>query len=330
MRTLRALPAIALLAAGCAGAPARPPAAADVVWPPAPAPARVKLVEILPSPPAPPSRWRRVLDAIVGIERAPAAPPLQRPFDVAVAPGGAVLVADPDLGEVLRLRGADAAPVACRDRPWVSPMALAIAPDGALLVADAGAAEIVRVAADGSCTAFGGGVLDRPTGVAADAQRVFVADPPRHAVVIFSREAVHPVGRRGDAEGEFDFPSAAALAPDGTLLVVDALNFRIARLSPAGAWIGAFGEAGDEGSAFARPKGVAVDREGRIYVSDAQRDLVLVFRGDGSFEYAIGGTGDAPGLFTHPAGLAIANGRLYVADSQNRRVQVFEILGERS
>jgi DNA-binding beta-propeller fold protein YncE len=177
---------------------------------------------------------------------------------------------------------------------------------------------------------LGAGELERPTGVAVDGARVWVADPPRHEVVVLAPEGATHVGARGEGEGQFTFPSAVAVAPDRTVLVVDALNFRIVRLSPSGGWLAAFGTAGDEAGELARPKGIAVDAAGRVYVSDAQRDLVLVYGSDGTFDYAIGGTGTSPGQFAHPAGLAIAGARLYVADSQNRRIQVFEIIGERS
>ncbi len=328
LRRSGALLAFALVAA-CATPGPRPASVPAVTWPAPPAPPRVRLVAVLPAP-AEPSRFRRILDSIAGIDRdAEERQLLQRPFGVAVAPGAVVIVADPEAG-VLRLDGDGARPIACRDREWDAPMAVAIGPGGAVLVADAGAGEIVRVAPDGECTALGTGDLERPTGVAADAERVFVADPPRHEVVVLSQAGLARLGGPGAGAGQFDFPTAVALAPDGTVLVVDALNFRVARLAPTGEWVAAFGEAGDEGGAFERPKGIAVDSAGRVYVSDAQRDLVLVFRLDGTFEYSIGGTGSAPGLFTHPAGLAIAGGRLYVADSHNHRIQVFEILGERS
>jgi DNA-binding beta-propeller fold protein YncE len=290
----------------------------------------VRLVAVLPAPPQP-SRWRHVLDAIVGEERADdREPELQRPFGVAATARGDVLVADPELG-VFRLTAAGRrTPVTCGGREWGAPMAVALAPDGALLVCDGGTAEVVRVAPDGACTSVAAGALERPTGVAADAERVYVADPPRHEVVVVSASGAGRLGGRGEGEGRFDFPTAVAVAPDGTVLVVDALNFRVVRLSPGGAWLAAFGAPGDEGGDLARPKGVAVDGGGRVYVSDAQRDLVLVFTREGAFDYAIGGTGTSPGWFTHPAGLAVAGGRLYVADSHNHRIQVFEILGERS
>jgi sugar lactone lactonase YvrE len=134
-------------------------------------------------------------------------------------------------------------------------------------------------------------------------------------------------GGEGEGDGQLHFPTAIARSKDGTLLVVDALNFRIARFTTDGRWLGAFGAPGDVDGALARPKGIAVDDAGRIYVSDAQRDALLVFSADGTFDTVLGAGGAAPGQVTMPAGLAVAGRMLYLADSLNQRVQVFEIPG---
>lgn len=272
-----------------------------------------------------------MLEAIAGVERQPLpGGPLARPFGVAAGPDGSFVVADPDGPAVLRVRGGRAEPVDCRGRAWSAPMAVAALGD-ALLVADGGAGEVVRVAADGSCRALGSGQLERPTGVAAGPDRVYVADPPRHEVVELSPsgEVLARWGTLGDRDGQLHFPTAIAAAPSGELLVVDALNFRVVRYAPGGRRLGAFGARGETGGAFARPKGIAADGAGRIYVSDAQRDLVLVFSGTGEFEAALGASGSGPGELLLPAGVAVSGDRLLVADSHNHRVQVFEILGDR-
>jgi hypothetical protein len=337
----RTLPAAALaIVTGLACAHPRAPAApaAEILWPEPPGAPRARLARVFPDAARPKAKqgwWRRAFGALVGLDAADADAelPLVRPFGVASRAAGELLVADPDAPSVSRVTaagGIDA--LSCRGEPWVAPMALAVAEDGALWVADAGAGEVVRRAADGSCSRLGRGVLERPTGVAVAAERVFVADPPRHEVVVFATRtgAVSRIGGRGEADGELSFPSALALDRDGNLLVVDALNFRIARFSPDGRWLGSFGAPGTDGSGFARPKAVAAASDGRIFVTDAQRDLVLVFLPDGSFDYAIGASGSAAGRFTHPAGISVRDGRVSVADSHNHRVQVFELLGDRS
>jgi sugar lactone lactonase YvrE len=329
---------VLLAAAGvgaCAHAPAAPTPPAEVIWPAPPDRPRVRLAAEFPDPSAPPprrSRFRAFIDFVAGVSRADraAAGRLARPFGVAALPDGSFLVADPDLPAVLRVDGrGTAAPIACAGREWDSPMAVASAADGAVLVADGGSGQIVRVSADGKCGGLGAGLLERPTGIAAAPDRIFVVDPPRHQVVVLSPEGRELArwGSLGDGDGQLHFPTAIARAPDGTLLVVDALNFRIARFASDGAWLGAFGAAGDAGAAFARPKGIAVDAAGTIYVSDAQRDVVLVFGADGSFECALGAAGSERGRLALPAGVAVGTGRLYVADSHNHRVQVFDMMG---
>ncbi len=325
---------LASVACAHAPAPARPPP--EVAWPQPPAAPRLRLVAVVPSPDAPPPRrsfWRRVADALVGSDpREREERQLVRPFGVAVAADGTLFVADPDLPGVLRVDAEGGVePVACRARGWGAPMAVTIGPGGELWVADGGAAEIVVVPPDGRCRAIGGGILERPTGLAFSAGRLVVADPPRHQLVVLSPagELLARWGTEGEGDDQLHFPTAVTAA-DGGVLVVDALNFRIVRVSPEGRAVPAFGVPGDSGGAFARPKGVAVDGEGRVYVADAQRDLVLVFDARGTFEYAAGASGSAPGSFQHPAGLAVVRDRLYVADSHNARIQVFQILGGRS
>jgi DNA-binding beta-propeller fold protein YncE len=326
---------LALLAAcaACAHAPARAPLP-EAVWPEAPAAPRARLAALFPDPAAPPPRrgfWRALVDVVAGVDRDArrAREGLARPFGVAALSDGAVVVADPDGPAVLRFQAGRVSPVACRGREWAAPMAVAASPDGALYVADGGSAEVVRVGADGTCRALGTGALERPSGVALSGGRLFVADPPRHQVVVLSLEGAVLArwGARGTGDGELHFPTAVAATPGGEVLVVDALNFRVARFAADGAWRGAFGAPGTAGGDFERPKGVAVGQSGRVYVSDAQRDAVLVFGADGTFEYALGAPGAEPGRLTMPAGLALVGGLLYVADSHNQRVQVFELLG---
>jgi DNA-binding beta-propeller fold protein YncE len=321
-------------ASACAHAQPRPPPA-EVVWPEAPAAPRVRLAAEYPDPDAPPPKrswWRVVLDAVAGVsdEDRRREGQLARPFGVAVLANGDVIVADPDAPGVVRYRpDRTVAQVGCRELDWAAPMAVAAAPDGALWVADGAAGVLVRVAPDGACRALGAGILERPTGLALDGDRIVVADPPRHQVVVLSLDGreLGRWGTLGEGDGELHFPSAVARAHDGSFLVVDALNFRVARFGPDGTWRDAFGFAGDGGAAFSRPKGIAVDEAGRLYVTDAQRDAVLVFAADGTFDVALGATGRDRGRLSLPAGVAVKGGRIFVADSHNHRVQVFELLG---
>jgi len=107
--------------------------------------------------------------------------------------------------------------------------------------------------------------------------------------------------------------------------------------------VGAWGENGTEAGQFNFPRGIAVGPDGNIYVVDSDNHRVQVFDPDGIFLREWGGQcnlsteqvcadldGDGPmspgdGQFQEPWGIAVAeDGRVYVADTWNHRVQVFD------
>ncbi|BDG07408.1 6-bladed beta-propeller [Anaeromyxobacter paludicola] len=319
--------ALALLS-GCAHAAARPiPEAPRPAWPAPPAAARLRWEGwVATRPLREPSWWERVLGAVTGTEPGGAAPVLRRPFGLA-AEGDTLLVADPDGPSVLSVnwQSGTSSEIPCPSHPWEAPIAVAQDASGNRYVADGPA--VFRITPEGECRKLPV-ALQRPTGLAVAASRLYVADPPAHAVVVLSLEGreLFRFGRRGEGEGEFNFPTGIAAQPGGTLAVVDALNFRIVRVTLEGSWLGSFGEAGDEEGQFGRPKGVAADGRGNLYVSDAQWDVVLVFDREGRFQYAAGEEGDGPGELRFPAGLAVSGDRLFVADALNRRLQQFQIV----
>jgi hypothetical protein len=330
-----ALAALLSLGPACGHAPPSPARSeAAPVWPAAPAVPRLRLlaelqVGAVARPPT--SWWRGALDWLAGVEGEPGDEGLARPFDVAFAADGSMLVADPDGPRVVRFAasGRFLAELTCAGRPWGAPVSVATDGD-AVYVSDPGAAAVVRWSAAG-CRELGAGALERPSGLAVSAEHLLVTDPPAHQVVVLRRDGTVAArwGERGAGDGQLHFPTDVAVGADGTAWVVDAFNFRVAHLASDGRWLGAFGAPGEEAGGFLRPKGIAAGPGGDLYVTDAQRDLVLVYGSDGAFQLAVGSPGAAPGQLSHPAGLAATRDRLAVADSLNRRIQIFEVLGER-
>jgi phage tail-like protein len=90
------------------------------------------------------------------------------------------------------------------------------------------------------------------------------------------------------------------------------------------------GAAGTFGG-FTNPIRLAIDRLDRIYILDAADCLIRRFDPcAGSFETlpCVGGKGGAPRQFRNPNGLAIsARNDIYIADTGNRRIQIFSIKG---
>ena len=176
----------------------------------------------------------------------------------------------------------------------------------------------------------------RPSGVTTDFQgNVFVVDTGNHRVLHFDRHGRYVIdfGGYGWDVGELSSPTDATAREGFRLFVADEGNdriqqFDISDLSAEGA-VFPFQEGdGLAGEQLVRPSRLDIDDEGRIYVSDPLCHCVWIFAPTGELVNRLGGLGDEPSRFRTPAGVAVGNkGRVLVADSGNRRIQVFDPLG---
>ena len=88
-----------------------------------------------------------------------------------------------------------------------------------------------------------------------------------------------------------------------------------------------FGEKGGVTGKLSQPKSVGVDvRRQMVYVVDYMRHTISAYsRERGKFLFEFGGKGWSPGWFQFPSYLDVdSRGRVIVADTFNRRIQVFE------
>lgn len=224
----------------------------------------------------------------------------------------------------------------------VKPAGIAVDARGGVYVVDAGARRLLVYDALGlhKKTIEGGRDWTRPTGVAVDegGEAIYVVDTggidsDAHRVHAYDADGRRRfvLGRRGAAPGEFNLPVDAAVAPDGTLYVLDAGNFRVQAFDRDGRWLRAFGAAGNGFGQFARPRGIAVDRSGLVYVTDASFGNVQVFDPHGRLLVALGErtATDTPAGFALPAGVAVDEGdRVYVVDQFFRKVEVLRRLSD--
>jgi DNA-binding beta-propeller fold protein YncE len=111
------------------------------------------------------------------------------------------------------------------------------------------------------------------------------------------------------------YPSGLDTAPDGSVVVADTGNNRIARYDKGGApqWrVGTFGSGRRE---FENPRDVAVDSANNVYVADSRNDRIVKLSKDGEW------LGQARG-FSVPLGVSAKGRRIYVADTGHNRVVV--------
>lgn len=299
-----------------------------VAWPAPPEPARIRYLRSLDPASLRPRRslFVRVLRAITGGRDVPA---MTQPYGVTVAADHRIFVAD-SVGGVIHVFDPDKASYSALHPGFESLVGVASAADR-LFVTDSASGRVAALDLHGR-TLWTRGPQDgfaRPTGIAATPDRLYVTDTLKHRVVILNAqgEVIHTFGGRGSEPGQFNFPTNIARAEDGRLFVTDTMNFRVQVFDANGRFLSAFGQLGDAIGDFDKPKGVAVDRDGHVYVVESLRDVVQIFDGDGRVLMAFGGSGQGAGELWLPAGMAIARDVIYVVDSANRRVQMYERIG---
>jgi DNA-binding beta-propeller fold protein YncE len=200
-----------------------------------------------------------------------------------------------------------------------------------LLVSDSIASAVFLFDTAGRCTGtLGKSDLQRPVGIAIDPthdHRIFVADAKAHQILVFTADGAlrQRLGSRGEALGQFNFPTNLAIDAAGQLYVSDSLNFRVQQFDADLKPLRQFGKKGDLPGYFAEPKGIATDSEGHVYVVDGQFENVQIFDPQGRVLMDFGEEGNGPGQFWLPTAICIdAHDRLWIADSYNRRLQVFD------
>ena len=176
---------------------------------------------------------------------------------------------------------------------------------------------------------IGAGVLERPTGLAFDAagNRLLVTDTLASVLVVFDAGTLELLERVGSEGDRLLGPTHVAVGQDGSILVTDALNFRVQVLDRDLRPVRTFGMPGNAPGQFSRPKGIAMDSAGHIYVVDALFANVQIFDAEGQLLLAFGRPGTGPGEFWLPNDIFIdGQDRIYVSDSYNQRLQVFQYL----
>ena len=131
-------------------------------------------------------------------------------------------------------------------------------------------------------------------------------------------------------------PHGFTVDPDGNMWLTDValapgeMGAVVHKLNPAGELVMTLGQPGVVGrdrETFNRPASVAVSSNGDIFVADGEgpNNRIVKFSSDGRYLLEWGTTGSEPGQFSTPHDLAIdSQGRLFVGDRGNSRVQIFQ------
>jgi hypothetical protein len=191
--------------------------------------------------------------------------------------------------------------------------------------------------------------LDRVVGVALDSRGfIHVAHRGEHPLL-----RLHPDGTLDreigadhqkkstayDRRGPVPIPIATrcwlhglAIDPWDNVWTTDVGRHLVMKFDPAGKLVmtlGVDGEAGGDATHFDQPTHVAVGPTGEIFVTDGYGNSRIVkFTADGRYLLEWGRRGTVPGEFHTPHVITLGrDGRLYMTDRENDRVQVFDQAG---
>lgn len=170
-----------------------------------------------------------------------------------------------------------------------------------------------------------GFTFTKVTGIATDsAGRIYAAGGKQNPILIFSPEGKYLGSWGGDT---IKLKHGLRIHNDH-VWVTDVENHQVYQFTLDGRLLREFGTRGVPGQGqnqFNRPSDIAFAPNGDIYISDGYgNSRVVCLAPDGSFKNTWGTKGSEPGQFDLVHGIATDDqGRVYVADRNNRRIQVF-------
>jgi sugar lactone lactonase YvrE len=148
-------------------------------------------------------------------------------------------------------------------------------------------------------------------------------------IQVFSTEGVYLRGWETPAIAQGK-PVGMGWSNDGVLMVADTHYFRVLFYTPEGELLNERtigGEMGDGPGQFYFVTDIVQDSRGHYIVGQyGQIDRIQEFDADGKFVRMFGSQGEQPGQFSRPQALELdSQGLLWVADSCNHRIQVFDM-----
>ena len=159
-----------------------------------------------------------------------------------------------------------------------------------------------------------------PTGVSVSTQGlVYICDHNNHRVSVHDEQGkfLFAFGSKGSGPGCFVGPHDVTFGSDGLVYVTDVGSKRVYVWSKEGTFIRDF-------KTKYVPTGIAATSDDHLTITSYNSNIVTVYTLGGKLVHEFGGKRSDPGRFDGPRGISVdADGLVYVADLENKLVQVF-------
>ena len=167
------------------------------------------------------------------------------------------------------------------------------------------------------------------------------ASTSRTRTTTASRSSIAPPGRirrpsataGGRTTTHLRHPADVAVDAAGNIYVADWLNAHVQQFNSSLTYVRTYGATGvpylTDNLHYNTPSGLAVASDGSIYVTEARGQRLLKLNAGGTTQWVVGVPGvvvdtDANDRLNNPRDVALApSGLVYVADSSNDRIQIF-------
>jgi tripartite motif-containing protein 71 len=179
---------------------------------------------------------------------------------------------------------------------------------------------------------WGTSPLSFPTGITLDfLGNIFITDTGNNRVVECDPQGrfLREMGGFGWETGQFNHPTYLTTDNGLNIYVVDSQNKRIQRLDHNLNFVAVINvENSGDFAGLGLPEGIAMTPSGEMILSDMQQDCLIILDNVFHYERSFGGFGSGGGNLRDPLGICIdREGNIFVADSHNNRVAMFDRFG---
>lgn len=150
----------------------------------------------------------------------------------------------------------------------------------------------------------------------------FIADSENDRIIKYNA-SFEPELSFGDYDwgrGVLSEPSDIFISNQDVVYITDSEAAKVMVYDYFGNFIQEFGA-----EHLSNPQGVYVDEIGHVFVADSDQHAVFVFDRVGTLVLRIGSFGNKYGAFNEPYDVSVTRDLLFVADTGNHRVQVFQL-----